>query len=139
MKGITTLIRLSKRTLDELRKKQVALEQEKESLLQASKKLADELHKEMNLAAKTPEMGGFYGKFSKRIQKRQSDVKAEITRIEGEIAAVAEQIMQAFSEIKRYEIVRDNAVKTAKYEALRKETADLDEISTTRFLRNQQE
>ena len=47
MKGIETLIRLSKRSLDELRKKQAALEKEKDKFVQGIKKLEQEMQKEI--------------------------------------------------------------------------------------------
>jgi flagellar export protein FliJ len=139
MKGIGTLIRLAKRKLDELRKKQSALENEKASLEQAIKNLQKELEKEIALAAKQPEMGHFYGGFAKRIQLRQQEYRAEIKKIEAAIVQVTELIRDAFSEQKKYEIAQENDRLRNRAEESRKETIEMDEIAGNQFTRKQRE
>ena len=108
MKGIDTLIRLAKRTLDELRKKQVSLETQKAKLEDGIRKLANELATEQKLAEKTPEMGAFYGGFAKRIKERQAVLKEEIKKVEEQLVLISEEILNAFADLKKYEIARDN-------------------------------
>lgn len=139
MKGVDTLIRLAKRTLDELRKKQVALENEKAKLLEAIRRLTGELTSEMNLAARTPEMGGFYGGFAKRMKGREATLREEVQKVEEKLAKISEEIMQAFADVKKYEIARDNAKARAQSEAARKETILFDEIAATQFMRKEKE
>lgn len=135
MKGIHTLIRLSKRALDDLRKKQASLETQKEKLLDAIRKLDRELHNEMLLLQKAPEMGSFYGDFAKRIRSRQDTLREEIKKVEEELVQLSNEIMDAFADLKKYEIVRDNAKARAKAEEARKETIAMDEIASTQFAR----
>jgi flagellar protein FliJ len=129
MKGIDTLIKLHKRTLDELRKQIGALENQKQKLIQLSKKLDDDLRSEMKVAAETPEMGRFYTGFSKRIQERQKEIGAEVRKIDNAISALTDEAREAFGEVKKFEIVRANAEKRGQKEAARKETIALDEIA----------
>jgi len=139
MKGIETLIRLSKRTLDELRKKQVVLETEKAKLLQAIQKLGNEMQSEMKVAEKSPEMGSFFGGFAKRIKGRQATLYEEVQKVDVKLSALSEEIMVAFADLKKYEIARDNAKARLKAEVARKETIMMDEIAATRFIRQQEE
>ena len=136
MKTLTTLIRLSKRTLDELRKKQVALENQKTQLHEVIKRLAGELAAEQKVAAETPEMGNFYGGFAKRIQNKQNDIREEIKKIDADLAKLSEDIMVAFSDLKKYEIALDNKKARAKAEESRKETIAMDEVAATRYTRS---
>lgn len=139
MKGIDTLIRLSKRTLDELRKKQIVLENEKDKLLQALQKLGGEMQSEMKVAEKTPEMGAFFGGFAKRIKKRQEILYEEVKKLDVKLAELSEEILTAFADLKKYEITRDNANARAKAEVARKETMAMDEIAGVQFVRKEKE
>lgn len=139
MKGIETLIRLSKRTLDELKRKQAELEAEKEKMENGIKRLQEELRRESQLAVRAPEMASFYGKFSKNIQERQQKLKEEANKIEAELVLLNEQIMEAFADLKKYEIARDNAKARKKAEEARKETIELDEIASVKFTRKMRE
>lgn len=133
MKGLTTLIKLNKRTLDELRRKMVALENQKAQLLQASAKLQEELLAEIKLASKTPEMGQFFGGFSNRIKKRQEDIAAEVQKLDKQMDDLNVEIRAAFSELKKFEIALDNAKMRAKASQERKLTIEMDEIAQQQF------
>ena len=102
MKGLTTLIKLHKRTLDELRRKMGALENQKSQLQLASARLQEELEREMKMAAKQPEMSNFFGGFAKRIKKRQDDIAGEIKAIEQRMAKLADEISEAYTELKKF-------------------------------------
>lgn len=133
MKGLLTLIKLHKRKLDELRRKMVSLENQKSQLELAIVKLQEELKREMELAAERPEMSGFFGDFAKRIKKRQEDIRAEIKKVEAEMAKLADEIAAEFGELKKYEIALANAKRRATEEQNRKDTIALDEIAGQQF------
>lgn len=139
MKTYNTLIKLSKRQLDELKKAQGALEEQKAQLLQALEHLRNELERETMLAAKQVEMASFFGEFAKRLRAREEELRAEIRAVEAEIDKLAEEIMVAYTDLKKYEIAKDNAMKRAKAEADRKETIMMDEIAGQQFLRKMKE
>jgi flagellar FliJ protein len=139
MKGLATLIKLSKRKLDELRRKLGNLEGQKAQLEEAIRKLSEELAREMDLAGKQPEMSGFFGGFAKRIQQRQDTMYQEIRKIEIEITKTRGEISEAFSEQKKYEIAADNAKKRAAEEQNRKDTLALDEIAEQQHRRKAKE
>ncbi len=139
MKGLVTLIKLSKRELDELRRQMASLETQKAQFEEVLTKLAEELRSEQVLAEKQPEMGAFFGGFATRIKKRQEQVHAEIKALDKKIAELNEKIMVAFSELKKYEIAKENAQKRAAEKVARNETIMLDEIASQQFHRKQTE
>ncbi len=139
MKGLDTLIKLHKRELDELRRKIGALENQKQQLLDTSKKLNDELQNEMKIAAQKPEMGGFFAGFSKRIQERQKVLAQEVRKLDQQIAKLTDEARIAFGEVKKYEIAKANAEKRAAKERARKETIELDEIAGNQDRRRKKE
>ena len=129
MKGIKTLIKLRQRELDEQRRIMVSLENQKEQLKNASAKLQQELEQEIALAGQQPDMAHFFGDFAKRIQNRQQEITNEIATLDQAIAKVADQIAEAFAELKKIEIALENAKKREAESQARKETIALDEIA----------
>jgi len=129
MKGLNTLIKLHKRSLDELRRQMVALENQKAQLLSLSAKLKDELAAEIVTASRNPEMGNFFGNFSKRIEKRQLEIAKEVAALDKQMKDLDVQIVAAFAELKKFEIALDNAKKRKQAEADRRETGEMDEIA----------
>ena len=139
MKGLNTLIRLSKRALDELLRNLVSLENQKEQLQQAIRALQKELENEVALAGRQPEMSNFFGEFAKRIKNRQATLQEEIRDIDKKIAKLNEEISEAYGELKKYEIAKENMIARQKAEAARKETIELDEIAQQQFTRKQEQ
>ncbi len=133
MKTLNTLIRLHKRTLDELRRRMGALETEKGQLQQAIAALQKELDTEVALAGKQLEMANFFGEFAKRIKNRQETLRQETRALDAKIAELNKEIFEAFTELKKYEIAKDNAKRRADEESKRKETIMLDEIAAQQF------
>lgn len=129
MKGLASLIKLSKRKLDELRRSMVALENEKAQLEGAQAALMAELKREMQLATESAEVAQYFAGFAQKIKIRQQQLVVEISGVIRRIDALSAQIAEAFSELKKYEIALENAKKRAGEEALRKENITLDEIA----------
>ncbi len=128
-KALKTLIKLHKRTLDELRRKITSLERQKEQLLEASAKLEEELQFEIDLGTQQPEMAPFFGDFAKRIKARQEKLAEEVLLINEQIEKLKAEMTVAFGELKKFEIAKTNADKRAAKEAAHKETIALDEMA----------
>lgn len=139
MKSLTTLIKLHKRTLDELRRKLGNIELQKTELQQTSAKLHEELLSEMELAKKQTEMSAFFGDFAQRIKNRQAQLAQEITALDKQMEKLREEISIAFGELKKYEIALENAKQSQRAEQNRKETIILDEIAAQQHRRKQRE
>ncbi len=138
MKTLNTLIRLHKRTLDELRREMVSLENQKTKLQEATVSLQKELESEVALAGKQVEMASFFGEFAKRIKNRQEELRAEIRAIDAKITKLNEDIFVAFTELKKIEIAKQNALERKKAAENRKETIMLDEIASQQYTRRNQ-
>ena len=133
MKTLNTLIRLHKRNLDELRRSMVALESQKDQLIQTIEASQRELEREVDLAKNTPEMSSFFGEFAKRIKNRQEKIHKEIQAIDKKITELNNTMAQEFTELKKFEIALENAKNRIKTEEIRKETLMLDEIAAQQF------
>ena len=129
MKGLATLIKLHKRTLDELRRKMVSLENQKNQLRLLSARLNQELEDEMQTAGKQPEMAHFFGDFATRIKKRQEGIAKEVQSLDTQMDKLGEHIAEAYAEVKKFEIAKKNIERRAAEAVKRKETIELDEIA----------
>lgn len=138
MKGLLTLIKLSKRTLDELRRKMTSLENQKAQLEQAIVNLRKEVEEEMKMAAQRPEMGNFFGGFAKRMRQRELDLRAEISKVEQQILSLSEEITLAFADLKKYEIALENHKAREREKATRRETELMDEIASQQHHRKEE-
>lgn len=139
MKGLSTLIKLHKRKLDDLRRKMGALENQKAQLLALSARLQKELEHEIELAGLQPEMGSFFGGFAKRIQRRQEAIAEEVKSLDKQMDKLRDEIAAEFSEQKKFEIAKDNALKREEAEQNRKDTIVLDEIAQQQHRRKHKE
>lgn len=139
MKGLATLIRLAKRELDELKRRQTSMEMQKDQLYLTIERLHEELRVEQALAEKTMEMASFYGGFAKRIKEREETIRAEIKKIDEALIKLSDEIIIAFADLKKYEIAQENAKARKKAEDNRKETIMFDDIAGQQFLRKQKE
>jgi flagellar protein FliJ len=135
MKGIVTLIKLSKRTLDDLRRKMVQLENQKNTMEQLAQSLLDELANEMLLSSKSVEMQRYFANFYRQIKIRQEKVAEEIGNLNRRIDLLREDIANAFAELKKYEIAQENEIKRLKQKAKHKETLEMDEIASQQHQR----
>jgi flagellar protein FliJ len=139
MKTLNTLIKLHRRKLDELRRRMGSLENQKTQLLQASASLQNELREEIEKASLQPEMGQFFGGFAKRIQQRQEDIAKEVGSLDEQIRALGEEIAEAYTDVKKYEIAEENAKLREKETQARKETNMLDELAAQQYRRQNEE
>ncbi len=139
MKGLMTLIRLAKRDLDELKRKQTEMQVQKERLEQAIKNLHAELMREQQLAAKMQEMASFYGGFAKQVKARELEIREEITKVDAELLKISDDIQLAFNELKKYEIALENVKARKRAEDDRKETIMFDDIAGQQFLKKMRE
>ena len=139
MKGLLTLIKLSKRALDELRRKLGSLENQKAQLQQAIINLKNEVEGEMQAAIAQPEMAPYFGEYSKRARAREADLQKEIAKIDKEMNTLRDTIASAFAEQKKYEIALENHKQREKEKQARRETEMMDEIAGQQHLRKQQD
>lgn len=136
-KTLTTLIRMHKNQLDELRTELTSLENQKAQLYALIETLIKQLEDELQLAETMPEMAHFFGEFSSRIKKRQEDIRDEIYNLDRQMDALSEEISEAFSEMKKFEITHDLQVQEEEKALVRQEQIELDDIAVDQFLRKE--
>lgn len=135
MKSLTTLLRLKQREMDVLKRQQAMLENQKAEVEGRIQRLADQLQEEMQSAAAMPEMAHFFGDFSATIKKRQAQMRVQVNKIDTELERVAVQILERFSELKKYELALNNWKKRKAEEANRRAQAYMDEIAIRGYIR----
>lgn len=138
LKGLNTLIRLHRRQIDMLRRSMGELERQRAHLQAVSAQLHDELVNEVSLAEQYMEMSHFFGNYAERIAKQQEQIAENILKLEKDMARLAEQIAEQYSELKKFEITRDNILRRQKEEMERKEQALLDEIGVQQYVRQEE-
>lgn len=135
MKSVTTLLRVKQREMDVLKRQQAVLENQRAEVLGRIERLAQQLIDEMNTAAAMPEMAHFFGDFSATIKKRQAQMRTQVIKLDTELERVAVQILERFSEMKKYELALANWKKRLNEEAARRSQQYMDEIAIRGYIR----
>jgi len=139
MKTINTLIRFKRRHLEELRRQAALTEEQRLSLLRQSEALQQELESEIALAATQSEMSAFFGNFAERIRKKRTEISGKVALLEKQLQALADEIRDEFSELKRFELVRDQRLQEQKRQRQLAEAAQMDDLALQRFARKEKE
>ena len=138
MRGIEGLIRLSKWKLDEKRRAVVDLELLRAGLDRQIRQLDTELDRERKVAAASLEANfGFTGYHGANREKR-ARLMASLDEVQVKIALAQEEVNDAFRELKKFELVKENRLAAAAREQARREQAELDEAGLQGFLRGGQ-
>ena len=135
MKSITTLLRIKQREIDVLKRQQGVLENQRMEILARITRLAEQLASEIKTAESMPEMAHFFGDFSISIKKRQEQMREHLKKLELELDKLAIQILERFSELKKYELALANWQKRKDATAARLEQQAMDEVGLRGYIR----
>lgn len=133
MKELLTLIRLHQNELDELRRQLVSLEEQREKLIQLATRIHEELLHEREAAMSQPQMGAYLVDYEKRVKERQTEIAKETVRLDQQIDQLSAAISESFSELKKYEIVRDQRMEAERLKRAKQDQAALDEAGANQF------
>ena len=133
MKSLHTLIKLEKRELDRLRKQMNILEDGRDKLIAHMERLQEQLIQELEAASVMPDLRGFFGDFSDAIKKKQRQMATKVVQFEQQIQELNQEVAIHFSELKKYEIARENHQKREKNKRDKREQAELDEVGVRAF------
>lgn len=139
MKGLTTLIRLHKSTVDERRRVLTALQDQRQRLVEELVRLEQELLREQAVAAGTLEASMTYAGFARHVIHERDRLNRAIAAMDAQIARAEESVAEAFQELKRYELALEEQKRRQTEEFKRRETQRLDETASVRFSRRQAE
>lgn len=135
MKGLDTLIELRERALDELRRQRVTLETQREQFLYAEQGLQNELEEEKALASEDLEMRRYFASYAKTNAEKQKALRDARARVEQQLRRLDDQLAAAFTELKKYEIAREQEQERLALEQERREQQMLDDMGIDRYLR----
>jgi flagellar FliJ protein len=128
-KGLKTLIRLSKFNVDEKQRVLVALQGREDEILSWIQQSEEQLKEEQRVAAEDSTGVGFaYGNFAGAWLNRRGQLLAMLEMVRAEIIRARDELAEAFSELKTYEITQRERERRAQAERDKKEQAFLDEV-----------
>ncbi len=129
MKGIDTLIKLKKNELDALTKQLKALQEQKYALEDAIKKLEEEIMREEELANNDINLARYFGAFAMQTRKKIQAYQGAIAEVDKNIEVIRGHITNAFGELKKYEIAKQNQIKQKAVKELHIEQQNMDEVA----------
>jgi flagellar export protein FliJ len=139
VKGLDTLIRLQKRSIDALRRELGLLEEQYHQLLLVSQALRVEYKTEQEKALASPEGISFLASYAEGVRLRQERLQREMKNTNDAVNEKRERIAEAFGTQKTYEIARDQALKRQEEKTRRMQQERFDEIGVQQYLRSQTE
>lgn len=107
MKGLGNLIRLHKQKLDERRRKLGQLQAVAAGFVNQAAALERDANQEAEKAGDNPESVQAIGAFVQATLMRRDALKQSLADIQVEIDAMQTEISDAFSEVKRFEVVEE--------------------------------
>lgn len=137
MKGMDSLIRLRKWTLDEKRRKVSELERLAQRLNDQLAGLDKELEAEQRVAAADLLAAGSYGGYANSVIERRERLLRSLKEVEAEMGHALNEVADAFQEFKKLDTIRNRDRERQEWRARRLQQAELDAAGLDVFRRNQ--
>jgi flagellar export protein FliJ len=128
MMGLHTLIRLRQQQLDVKRKALADLQRGLAMLNNEIRKLEAEVAREQETARDDPEASYLYGRYANAVITRRTEIEALIKKQTALVAEAHDEVMAAFRELKKLEVVQERREEQARQKALAAEQKSLDEL-----------
>ena len=136
LKPLSTLIKINKAQIDEKRKALALLLDSKQQRLREIKKMEDSILFEAdNLKNIQEDFRPQFLYYIEAIRLKEAIILEEIDNINPQIEKTSEEIAEIFSEMKKFEIVKDNREAELELELQRKIQLEIDEIAMMNFMR----
>lgn len=135
MKSLPTLIRLKQQSLDEKRVVLTRFETEAANIVSMIENLAVEVACETEAARGDASNTYGYGNYLARARARRTGLEARLAEVRDLIAAAADEVADAFREMKRFELAQTFSDQREAAEAARREQAILDDVGLTGYRR----
>lgn len=135
MKSLDTLIRLKQEHLDQKRLVLSRLENEISAIQGRIELLEAEVACETEAARGDAEAGYGFGTYLASARRRRSGLEARLAQVQEAVAEAAEEVADAFREMKRFELAQSFAAQRAAAEAARREQAHLDDVGLAGYRR----
>jgi flagellar protein FliJ len=131
------LVRLRDWQLDEHRRGVAEIQAEIDALVNKRQALEDEVRSEQAIASTSLEASMSYNAFANSVILRRQQIAAEIEERREAIEAANEEMLVAFQELRKAEIVRDDFDAKERVKEARREQMELDEIAQALHRRKQ--
>lgn len=135
MKSLLTLIRLKQQLLDEKRLVVTRLESEVATINEMMENLDIEVVVESELARGDAHSTFGYGTYISAARARRRGLEERLAQVAEKIAVAADEVADAFREMKRFELAQSFADQRALAEANRIEQATMDDVGLTVYRR----
>lgn len=135
MQALETMIRLHKFQLDDKRRKLRELRDFSQQLQLSLQQLDVEVAREQEVADKYPDTQKTFTAFKKMAAERKTSLLDSLLRLEQEIAGLTDEIADTFTELKRFEITKDDNTAKSRKTKQHAENEQMDELALGRFRR----
>lgn len=135
MKSLLTLIRLKQQQLDEKRLVVTRLESEVATINSMIENLDIEVVVESEAARGDADSSFGYGSYISSARARRRGLVERLAQVGEKIALAADEVADAFREMKRFELAQSLADQRAAAESNRREQAVLDEVGMAAYRR----
>jgi len=139
MKSLATLIKLYRKRLDDKRLELVREEELLEELHKILERIREEMRNEKAIAENSVPASYYFPAYIEQAVNTERRIESLIDEQRKKIEAIQEEIAEEFSELKKYEILREIKQKAEVKEEERIEQMQLDEIATNSFLQSGKE
>jgi len=136
MTALDSMVRVHRWVLDERQRKLVDLQLFVDKLKDDLTALDKQLEAEREVADGSDEAGMAYPAFVAASLERRKKLCDTITNLESEIEAVREEVAEAFGELKKFEMARDNQGQRESDKRNRRDRLNVDELSVSIYRRN---
>lgn len=136
MSALNNLVRVHRWILDEKRQKLADLEQLADKMRQDLKDLEESAEAEKGSASKSFEGTLAYPTYIAAVLERRKKIRESIVNMDQVIEAAREEVHEAFQELKKYELARNNHQLREQKKHNRREQLALDEAGVSMYRRN---
>lgn len=136
MKSLPTLIRVRKWELEEKRRKLNDLRALAAKLSDAIARLNDEVQQEQGLTSSHADLTFAYGPYAAAVVERRRTLEHSVEGVQRQIEAAMEELSEAFTELKKFEVANANRSRRARAETNRREQIQLDDVAIESFRRD---
>ena len=123
------LVRLKEFELDEKRRDAGSILAEINRLTEKKQSLDVSLKQEQDISSSSIEAVGQYSNFALRVKKEREIVNGAIAEVEKAYLEASRLVNAAYQEVRKAEIIRDEAVKTEAEKRRREQQMEMDEVA----------
>ena len=131
MNVIEKLIRFHKFDLDEKRRVLLDLEEQEANFQQAIDSLDQEIQSEQSFSRGRADFAPYYGGYASRNKSQREALEGELAKAHEQVETARDIVSQAFEELKKYEITKDQQDHREYLEQERQNQIELDEVALT--------